>query len=306
VIRRSLWIVPLAVAALACNQNKEELTKALADAQALAAEKDSLITEVLETSKFVNGVNEELTKARTALVANASTGDAGTPAERDRAARKAALDRVQALVARLNETEGRLEQSTQRAKGLAGRNSGLVKQIEEYKSSIDSLQASAQRTEMELRAVVDSQQTQIAGLTTQLDTAKVVNDSLTTRSTALSDTVHTLTTYKNTVYYVAGTEEELIEKGVVVKEGKKFLFFGGKQLTPARNLDPSLFTAMDKSQASTIDLPDGKKEYRVVSRQPLAAADSSTVHDGKVTGQLRISDSEQFWSPSKYLILVEN
>lgn len=303
--RRSLWIVPLAVVAMACNQNKEELAKALADAQALAAEKDSLITEVLETSKFVNGVNEELTKARTALVANASTGDAGTPAERDRAARAAALDRVQALVARLNETESRLEQSTARAKSLSGRNSGLVKQIEEYKASIDSLQATAQRTEMELRATVDSQNVQIAALHGSLDTARVVNDSLTTRSTALADTVSTLTTYKNTVYYVAGTEEELIEKGVVVKEGKKFLFFGGKQLAPARNLDPSLFTAMDKSQASTIDLP-GDREYRVVSRQPLAAADSSTVHDGKVTGQLRISDAEQFWSASKYLILVEN
>ncbi len=303
--RRSLWIVPLAVVAMACNQNKEELSKALADAQALAAEKDSLITEVLETSKFVNSVNEELTKARTALVANAATGDAGTPAERDRAARAAALDRVQALVARLNETEGRLEQSTQRAKSLSGRNSTLVKQIEEYKASIDSLQATAQRTEMELRSVVDSQTVQIAGLTTQLDTARVVNDSLTTVSTALADTVSNLTTYKNTVYYVAGTEEELLEKGVVVKEGKKFLFFGGKQLAPARNLDPSLFTAMDKSQASTIDLPSDR-EYRVVSRQPLAAADSSSVHDGKVTGQLIISDAEQFWSPSKYLILVEN
>lgn len=304
-IRRSLWIVPLAVVAMACNQNKEELTKALADAQALAAEKDSLITEVLETSKFVNGVNEELTKARTALVANASTGDAGTPAERDRAARAAALDRVQALVARLNEAEGRLEQSTQRAKSLAGRNSTLVKQIEAYKTSIDSLQASAQRTELELRAVVDSQTVQIAGLTTQLDTARVVNDSLTVRSSALADTVGNLTTYKNTVYYVAGTEEELIEKGVVVKEGKKFLFFGGKQLAPARNLDPSLFTAMDKSQANTIDLP-GDREYRVVSRQPLAAADSANVHDGKIKNQLVINDSEQFWSPSKYLILVEN
>ena len=66
-MRRILWVVPL-VLAMGCNQHKEELAKALADAQALAAEKDSLITEVLETSKFVNGVNEELAKARTALV----------------------------------------------------------------------------------------------------------------------------------------------------------------------------------------------------------------------------------------------
>jgi uncharacterized coiled-coil DUF342 family protein len=304
-MRRILYTVPL-VLSLACNQNKEELTKALADAQSLAAEKDSLITEVLETSKFVNGVNEELAKARTALVTNSTATESGTPAERDRTARAAALERVQALVGRLNETEQRLEQSTQRARSLAGRNGKLLKQIEEYKASVDSLQATAQRTEMELRTVIDSQSTQIAGLNQSLDTARIVNDSLTTRSVALADTVTELTHYKNTVYYVAGTEEELIKKGVVVKEGSKFLFFGGKQLHPARNLDSSAFTPLDKTQATTIDLPENH-EYKLVSRQDLAAADSSSLKDGKVVvGQLRISEPETFWAPSKYLILVQN
>ena len=205
-MRRILYVVPLALA-LACNQNKEELAKALADAQSLSAEKDSLITEVLETSKFVNGINEELAKARSAVVATSNTAEGGTPAERDRAARAAALERVQALVTRLNETEQRLEQSTSRARSLSGRNSTLLKQIEAYKSSIDSLQATAMRTETELRGVIDSQSVQIAGLNQQLDTAHVV-------TAALQDTVTDLTHYKNTVYYIAGTEEELMQKVV--------------------------------------------------------------------------------------------
>lgn len=303
-MRRTLWLVPL-VLALGCNQNKEELAKALADAQALAAEKDSLITEVLETSKFVNGVNEELAKARTALVTTAANADAGTPAERDRAARTAALERVQALVARLNETEQRLEQSTQRARSLSGRNQTLVRQIEEYKASIDSLQATALRTETELRGVIDSQTVQIAGLNQQLDTARVANEQLTTEKVALQDTVSNLSTYKNTVYYIAGTEEELIEKGVVVKEGKKFLFFGGRQLHPARTLDPSVFTAVDKRTATTIDLP-GDRQYKLVSRQNLNYADSTSVRDGKVAGTLNIAQPEEFWAGSKFMILVEN
>lgn len=302
-MRRILFVAPLLLA-LACNQNKEELTKALADAQSLAAEKDSLITEVLETSKFVNGVNEELAKARSALVTNAAT-ESGTPAERDRAARTAALDRVQALVGRLNETEQRLEQSTQRARSLAGRNGTLLKQIEEYKASVDSLQATAARTETELRGMIDSQNVQIAGLNQTLDTARTMNAQLTTDKTALQDTVTDLTHYKNTVYYVAGTEEELIKKGVVVKEGSKFLFFGGKQLHPARNLDSSAFTPLDKTSALSIDLP-ADHEYKLVSRQDILAADTSSFKDGKVTGQLRIAEPETFWAPSKYLILVQN
>jgi len=303
-MRRTLWIVPL-VLAMACNQNKEALTKALADAQSLAAEKDSLITEVLETSKFVNGVNEELAKARTALVTNATSSDAGTPAERDRAARAAALDRVQALVSRLNETEQRLEQSSQRARSLSGRNTGLLRQIEEYKTSIDSLQATAQRTELQLRSVIDSQSVQIAGLNQSLDTARTVNAQLTTEKTALIDTVTNLTQYKNTVYYIAGTERELLDKGVVVKEGHKFLFFGGKQLHPARTLDASMFTAIDKVSATSIDLP-ANHEYKVVSRQDLAFADSTGMKDGKLIGQLHINQPEQFWAGSKFLILVQD
>jgi hypothetical protein len=296
-MRRILWVVPM-VLAMGCNQHKEELAKALADAQALAAEKDSLITEVLETSKFVNGINEELAKARTALVTSAATTDAGTPAERDRAARSAALERVTSLVARLNETEQRLEQSGQRARSLSSRNTTLLRQIEEYKTSIDSLQASALRTETELRGVIDSQSVQIAGLNTQLDTARIVNEQL-------RDTVGNLTRYKNTVFYIAGTEEELLKKGVVVKEGKKFLFFGGKQLNPARSLDSSVFTAVDKTTMTTIALP-ADREYKLVSRQNLSYADTASVRDGKLHGQLHISQPEEFWSGSKYLILVEN
>jgi predicted nucleic acid-binding Zn-ribbon protein len=302
-MRRILFVAPL-VLALAC-QTKQELAKALADAQSLAAEKDSLITEVLETSKFVNGVNEELAKARTALVTTSAASEAGTPADRDRAARAAALERVQALVARLNETEQRLEQSTQRARSLSGRNGTLLKQIEEYKVSVDSLKSTAARTEQELRSVIDSQSTQIAGLNQQLDTVRSQNELLTADKVALIDTVTNLTHYKNTVYYVAGTEEELLQKGIVVKEGKKFLFFGGRQLHPARSLDSSLFTALDKTQHTTIDLP-GDRQYKVVSRQDIAAVDTTSLKDGKVRGALHIASPETFWAPSKYLILVQN
>jgi len=303
-MRRIMMVLPL-IALFACGPSKEEFEKAQADAQALSAEKDSLITEVLETSKFVNSINEELAKARTALVSPAPAGDGQSPVERDRAARAQALDRVTALVARLNETEQRLEQSTQRAKSLSGRNSKLLQQIEEYKASIDSLQATAMRTEAQLRGVIDSQAVQIAGLTQDLDTTRAAKEQLSAEKAVLTDSVGQLTTYKNTVYYVMGTESELIEKGVAVKEGKKFLFFGGKQLVPARSLNPADFTALDKTHQVTIALPPDAK-YRLVSRQDLAYADSTNIQDGKVSGALHITSPEEFWAGAKYLILVRD
>jgi hypothetical protein len=303
-MRRTVLILPL-VLALGC-ASKADLEKALADSKSLSAEKDSLITEVLETSKFINSINEELARARTAVVAPTATTDAGTPAERDRAARAAALERVQSLVTRLNETEQRLEQTTARARGLSGQNRGLLAQINTYKVSIDSLQASALRTETELRGVIDSQNVRIAAVSEQLDTANSVNAQLAETQAVLTDSVAQLAEYKNTVYYVAGTEDELLKQGVITKEGKKFLIFGGKQLHPARDLDPATFTPLDRSLQTEIVLPHPRATYRMVSRQDMAYVDSSAVRDGKVMGTLRINSPEEFWAPSRYLILVQN
>ena len=300
-MRRIFWVAPLALA-MACNTHKAELEKALADQQVLSAEKDSLLSEVLETSKFVNAVNEELAKARTAIVAKDATSE-GTASQRE--ARAAAVTRVQALVTRLNETEQRLEQSTSRARSLSGRNADLLQQIESYKQTVEEMRASAERQAQELGAVIELQRVQIAGLSQTLDTVRTQNAQLAAEKMALRDTVSTLTLYKNTVYWVAGTEKELMGKGVVTKEGWKFLFFGSKTLQPARTLDPGAFTAVDKTHARAIMLPKGGQTYKVLTRQDLAYVDSSSLHDGKVLDELRINSPDSFWAASKFLILVE-
>jgi hypothetical protein len=108
------------------------------------------------------------------------------------------------------------------------------------------------------------------------------------------------------VYYAVGTKDELIKRGIVTKEGSKFLVFGGTRLEPARNLDPSAFTALDKTQQTSISLPRSDKKYKIVSRQSPSYLSSPVTKDGKVSGAVEISQPEEFWSPSKYLILVQD
>src|SRR5438093_2403182 len=115
-MRRYAWtlFVVGALATTGCNQ--AELKKALADSKAAEAQKDSLLTEVLETTQFVTDINSELAKAKTVSVKTAS-GDPGIPgSKRDREERKAALGRVQQVIARLNESETKLSATEARAK----------------------------------------------------------------------------------------------------------------------------------------------------------------------------------------------
>jgi chromosome segregation ATPase len=134
--------------------------------------------------------------------------------------RKIVVARISHLVAKLDSVQARLASTRARAAKLSQKDSALMLQVATYEKSIADLQAAAEKQRAEFQAVIDKQTTQIAALNGQVDT-------LTQVRTALKDTVGQLTTEKNTVYYVVGTKEELIEKGILAKEGsKRFLLVG--------------------------------------------------------------------------------
>jgi predicted nucleic acid-binding Zn-ribbon protein len=302
---RYAWAIVLAVVATTgCNQ--AELKKALAEAKSAEAQKDSLLTEVLETTQFVSDINSELAKAKTVATKPAST-DPGIPgAKKDREERKVALDRVQQVIAKLNASEAKLAEVETRAKSSRQRNARLLAQIQTYKTTIADLKATAEQQKTDYEAQLAAANTQIAGLSGRVDTLTSENTQLASHNTALSDTVSTLTTYKNTVYYAVGTKDELMKRGVITKEGSKFLVFGGSRLEPARNLNPEAFTAIDKTASTTIPLPRTDKKYKIVSRQSPTYLASGVTKDGKISGSVQIARPEEFWSASKYLILVQD
>ena len=305
-MRKYAWalLVIAGVATTGCNQ--AELKKALADAKAAEAQKDSLLTEVLETTQFVTDINAELAKSKSLAVAK-TTSDPGVPgARKDREDRKAALERVQAVIAKLNESEAKLSETEARAKQSRVRNARLLAQIETYKKTIEDLRATAEQQKTDYEAQLADKNVQIATLAGRVDTLSSEKTQLEGDKAALTDTVVNLTAYKNTVYYAVGTKDELMKKGIITKEGSKFLVFGGTRLEPARNLDPQSFTAIDKTQSTSIPLPRTDKKYKIVSRQSPTYLASGVSKDGKITGSVEIAQPEEFWSASKYLILVQD
>ncbi|MBS1240979.1 MAG: hypothetical protein H6R40_406, partial [Gemmatimonadetes bacterium] len=125
----------------------------------------------------------------------------------------------------------------------------------------------------------------------------------------LTDTVGALSTRENEVYYVIGTRKELVDRGIVTVEGgTRFLIVTrtGETLVPARVLDPTQFTRADRRTLTEIAMPKADREYRIVSRHDIAYAEAPVLNRGKFKGSLTITSPQQFWSPSKYLIIVEN
>jgi hypothetical protein len=276
-------LAALLVAATACGTSAETERK-LADLEQASAQRDSLLQEVAVSARLLSDVSAALQKVQVRGRQIRVSSETPLLAQRD-----SMMQKLRYVVARVSETETRLNQSQERIKNLT--------------SLSDSLRSTLDSTVTNLAAILESQKVTIVSLTEQVT-------RLETENVALRDTVAHVTERENTVYYVIGTKQELKDKGIVVEEGGARVLFilwrAGKTLAPARELDPSQFTAINKRDVRNIHL-DAAAEYRIASRQDLEYLGTPRTEDGKITGasSLEITAPEQFWRNSKFLIIVQ-
>ena len=120
----------------------------------------------------------------------------------------------------------------------------------------------------------------------------------------LTEEKSSLVVERNLVYYVIGTKDELLKKHVIEQTGGTLGL--GKTQVPARDLNPSDFTSIDKTKVSEIAFPAADKAYKIITRQDVGALETAPDKDGRIKGGLKIKDAEKFWGASKYLILIQS
>ena len=285
-VKFAFLVAAAALVAAGCDQQALHVAQARADSlQNVAADHDRAVAEVAADARALSDVSSELSKVRLNGKMKLQTAESPDAARRD-----SVVQRVRMLVSHVRDADARVKSSQQ--------------QIASMTHLSDSLRATLESTVVNFQKMVDDQKTQIATLTARVD-------SLTGVTIALTDTLNNVQTRDNTVYYVIGTKDDLIKKGVITEEGgARFLFVlwkSGKTLVPARTLDPTVFTAIDRRQVTSIALPDSAQPYRIVSRNDLSALNAQPADNGEImnTNKLAIARPEQFWAGSRYLIIVE-
>lgn len=267
-----------------------EVQRQLEQLGMVSAQKDSLLQEMALTAQLIGEVSSELARVATRerMAAAKITSESPLTAERD-----TLLWQVRHVVSRVREGETRLRDSRQRIQALT--------------KASDSLKAQLENTVAQFEAALESHKQTITELSQQIQNLQAENQSLTVKTVALEDTVKTM----STAYFVIGTKQELLERGIVVESGggRVLFIFGkvGKTLQPARDLPVSEFTPIDYREVREIPLPDPEAEYRVVSRQSLEFLAEPAGEKGEVRGSvLRIASPGHFWLPSKFLIIVKS
>ena len=305
-------VVPCAVlVAAACDTGAKQQLHTLAKVDSLRTDsivaiKNDLLNEVMTSTQFVNDINTEIGKLKSRQKAKLTTK---LTSESDIAAikeeRAAVVQRIHDLVARLDSAEANMSALRARAARLSKQDATLTAQVAQYEKTVADLRQTVEQQRAEYEATIGQLNLQIAQLNSKVDTMTQENVRLAGETRALTDTVGELTTEKNTAYYVIGTKDELVKKGVLVEEGhRRFLLVGGRTVSAARELDPSKFTKIDRTRDRVINLPAG--DYEIFSRQNPAYASPIASKDGKISGGIRIEQPERFWEPSKFLIIVRS
>jgi uncharacterized coiled-coil protein SlyX len=254
------------------------LTEQQALANQLAEQKDSLVRVVLDADAFLGQMDSAINTVRGLPRARRTSGD---PLADQLQARKDMQARVAALVSRAKQTATQLGELQKQQAASDAKLAEQAARIEEDAQLI-----------ADLGATIDRQNNQIALLEARLD--------------SLTSAVRTLGDRHYKAYVAIGTERELIEKGIAVKEGGANLLVArpGRTLQPARVLNADAFTAIDQRETTVIQVPDSTKRYRLISRQSLDAAEVQGRDGQSFVGNLKIRKPEEFWAGSRFLILV--
>jgi len=256
--------------------------------QKLTAQRDSVSRVLGDADDFIGKIDSTMSRVK-GLPARLRPSNGEGSLESQVKRRKEMLRRVEALVARAQETAKQVAALKDRERLLLAEN-GVLK---------DSLSAEAKRIEAdarqiaELQGTIDQQSHTIAEMQARLDD---FDRQLASERTSAAK-----------AYYVVGTEDELMKKGVIVKEGGTNLLIKrfGRTIVPARDLNKEAFTAIDTRSVHEIGLPDSTKRYQIVSRQSLDDVKVGERDGTSFRGRLEIPDADRFWAASRFLIIVQ-
>ena len=139
---------------------------------------------------------------------------------------------------------------------------------------------------------------EIAELKARLEKMDIEITELTLASAVKDQQIADQTTKMNTAYYAYGTAKELKRQGVITKEGG---FIGiGKSEAMMKDFNKNYFTKIDITQTNSIPL--AAKKAKLLTTHP-SGSFKFEGPEGKVE-KLVITNAEDFWSASKYLVVI--
>ncbi|HPQ09070.1 MAG TPA: hypothetical protein PK995_07555 [Bacteroidia bacterium] len=266
----------------ACGNKQEEAEKnPLADSlsnvntqlNSQLSQKEAALQEFIDAfNEIQDNINQ--IKEKEKIVTNSTqTGDVKSKEETIK-------EDIQAIYDLLNKNKMKVASLSKKLKDANIKNEGLEKMI------------------ANLQAMIDEKDREIETLKDKIEALNIELSNLQTSYQELAQENEVKTEKLYTAYYAIGTAKELKEKGVITKEGG---FIGiGKATKLKDDFNKDYFTKIDVTKITSI--PISAKSAKVLTTHP--SNSYKIVGDKKHVDRIEIINADEFWSASKFLVIV--
>lgn len=270
---------------ISCNNNEEEIQK-------LKSKSDSLQTEISNRDKTVddffksfNDIQNDLNNIKEKEnILTISTNLTDDPSESQKEQIKTDIEALNQLIQKNKDKINRLSRQL--------RNSNI--NIKELKKTIENLKKVIEEKTIE----IDNLNKQIEGLNITISDLNQNVDSLNIENEQKDNTINQKDNEINTAFYVFGSKKELLEHKVVTKDGG---FVGlGKVIKLQQDFNKDYFTKIDITKDTKFDLY--AKSAKIITTHP--SGTYKFIKNNKTVESIVITNPKEFWSTSKYLVIV--
>lgn len=243
----------------------------------IIAQKDSEINDLMGTLNEIEEGFQQISEAEH-RVSLAKDGEGVNKKQKLKEDIQFIADRMKQNRELIAKLQKQLANGTLKGAQLQKTIEGLQKQLEEKDAQLQTL-----------REELDKKDIHIAALDETVNNLNTKTNRLTAESNQKTETINAQDKQIHTAWYVFGTKKELKEQSIIQD---------GKVMTG--NFNKNYFTKVDIRNLSEIKLYS--KSAKLLTTHP--SSSYSLVRDANKQYTLRITNSQIFWSTSKYLVVL--
>jgi hypothetical protein len=193
--------------------------------------------------------------------------------------------------------EDQIKEDIQAIYDLMGKNksriNSLTKKLKDSKLKMEGMQQMIEN----LQNSLNMKDEEIAELKNKIESLNIELSTLNTDYKDIQGENELKTQVIKTAFYAFGTSKELKEKNIVTKEGG---FIGiGKSNKLKDDFNKEYFTKVNIDETTSINI--GAKKAKIITSHP---SGSYKLIGEKKVERIEITNPEEFWSVSKYLVII--
>lgn len=193
--------------------------------------------------------------------------------------------------------EDQIKEDIQAIYDLMGKNksriNSLTKKLKDSKLKMEGMQQMIEN----LQNSLNMKDEEIAELKNKIESLNIELSTLNTDYKDIQGENELKTQVIKTAFYAFGTSKELKEKNIITKEGG---FIGiGKSNKLKDDFNKEYFTKVNIDEATSINI--GAKKAKIITSHP---SGSYKLIGEKKVERIEITNAEEFWSVSKYLVII--